>query len=259
MGFFDILSPYLTIVDGLLSLYISDWLIMLFWGLLAALVSTVVFKKCSNPETISHLKKQLKAKQQELNDHDGEFSELKTLAAETMKLSLKRMLLTFFPAMLASIPVIFLLTHLSNRYDLKQPRPGDEVPINITWGSDNSTPDVLVIAQEKNVESEVHNHVNWPSGEEKVQLFDRGHDQTIVELPLPLSTVIHKKLWWNALIGNPAGYLDDASHVNHISFTFEKKQIIGFGPSWMRGWLTVFLFFTVSFSIVFMWIFKVKF
>lgn len=259
MGLFDALSPFLSNVDGLLSHHLPIWGIIALWGGVAAFISTLLFKKFSDPKKISTLKSQLKTAQQQLNDHDGEFAELKTLATKTMQLSLKRMALTFFPALLASIPVLFLLTHLSNRYDLKQPQPGDQIPIEMIWENEATSPDLLIIRQEKLIAAEHIDHVYWPSDDNQVLLFDKKNDQKIVNLPIPLSTVVHKKMWWNTLIGNPAGYLDDDSHIHHINFEFDKQHVIDIGPIWMRGWLVVFLFFTVSFSVLFMVLFKVKF
>jgi hypothetical protein len=179
------------------------------------------------------------------------------LAVETMKLSIKRMGLTFLPAMLASIPIIFVLTYLSNRYDLDEPNAGDVVPLNIVW-EDQSVPSQLSIQRgDMTLQTENIKSLNWPESDQTIRLQEGN--KAVVTFPIKKSTVIHKKQWWNSLIGNPAGYLDNESQINRIEFTFKENKIINFGPSWMHGWLFLFFFMTLTFSIVFLFVFKIKF
>jgi len=257
MGFFDLLSPIFNAFDNIISPFTNDLVRITWWALISALVTSIVFKKLSNPKKITSLKVDLKAKQKELNDHDGDFSELKGLAVETMKLSIKRMGLTFLPAMLASIPIIFVLTYLSNRYDLDEPNAGDVVPLNIVW-EDQSVPSQLSIQRgDMTLQTENIKSLNWPESDQTIRLQEGN--KAVVTFPIKKSTVIHKKQWWNSLIGNPAGYLDNESQINRIEFTFKENKIINFGPSWMHGWLFLFFFMTLTFSIVFLFVFKIKF
>jgi len=257
MAVFDLLSPAFSGLDDLISPFTNEFIRIAFWALVSALVTSLVFKKLSNPEKISSLKVTLKAKQKELNDHDGEFSELKGLAIDTMKLSMKRMGLTFMPAMLASIPIIFVLTYLSNNYGLQHPSAGDIVPIQVTWEDGKNPSKIAVKQSEKSTQSELTDTITWPQLNQTTQLLES--DNAIITLPMPVSPIIHKKQWWNNLIGNPVGYLNDSSQINRIEFSFKSQKIISFGPDWMHGWLFVFFFMTFAFSIVFLFVFKIKF
>ena len=259
MGFFDLLSPVLSWFDNLVSPFTNEFVRITFWALVSALITSLVFKKLSNPDKISSLKTDLKAKQKELNNHDGEFSEIKDLAIDTMKLSIKRMGLTFMPAMLASIPIIFVLTYLSNNYGLMQPNTGDPIPIQVTWEQSSKESLISIVQDGKTLESGEINSINWPSDSKAIELVEKQNSNILIQFPSQLSSIIHKKQWWNSLIGNPIGYLNDDSNVSHIEFAFKNNKIIEIGPEWMHGWLFVFFFMTILFSIVFLFIFKIKF
>ena len=257
MALFDLLSPILSAFDNLIEPFTSDLIRIIIWAFVSAFITSIVFKKLSNPEKITSLKVKLKAKQKQLNEHEGEFSELKGLAVDTMKLSIKRMGLTFLPAMLASIPIIFILTYLSNRYELTEPLASEIVPIKIVWESQEIPSTLTIKTNDSSLKSTQVDSINWPASGQTIEILDNNN--TIITFPITVSSIIHKKQWWNSLIGNPAGYLNDKSQVNRIEFNFKKQEIIGFGPSWMHGWLFVFFFMTFAFSIVFLFLFKIKF
>ena len=259
MAVFDLLSPVFSGFDSLVTPFTNEFIRITFWALISALITSMVFKKLSNPEKISSLKTDLHAKQKELNNHDGEFSEIKDLAIDTMKLSIKRMGLTFMPAMLASIPVVFVLTYLSNNYEFIQPNVGDSIPIKVSWEEASSESLISIKQDGKTLDSGDITSLKWPSNDKIIQLLEKKNSNQIMEFPAPVSSIIHKKQWWNSLIGNPIGYLDDNSSVSSIEFTFINKKIIEFGPDWMHGWLFVFFFMTILFSIVFLFVFKIKF
>lgn len=71
-----------------------------------------------------------------------------------------------------------------------------------------------------------------------------AHGEDILELPPEHpAPVVHKRQWWNALIGNPAGYLPPQGPAEAIYLDLPKKQMLAFGPDWMRGW--EFLYFVL--------------
>jgi len=258
MGLFDVLSPFFLSFDDLLKPFTNSLFRISFWALISAIVSSFAFKKLSNPTKISQLKTKLKAKQNQLNQHDGEFSELKNLAIDTIKLSIKRMVLTFIPALLASIPILFILTYLSNQYELKQPQLNDSIHLNIEWQKDKNQ-QLVQTQNNTTIKSGAIETINWPAINNPIYLQNSTGNVTIMSFPFNISNIIHKKQWWNTLIGNPAGYLTDDSDINSISFDFKPQQIIGFGPPWVRSWLFIYFFMTFSFSIIFLVVFKIKF
>ena len=259
MAFFDILAPVLSLFDDMIEPFTSALIRLFFWAGIAALISSVIFKKLSNPEKISTLKVKLKIMQDQLSQHEGEFAELKDLAINTIKLSVKRMVLTFIPALLASVPVIFLLTYLSNRYELHEPAVNEVVPITINWENSEKNNTVSVFNGDILIKKEDAHSVIWPEKDKTGRLIDNATNIEVLRFPSPISSIIHKKQWWNSLIGNPAGYLAEDSAISSIEFNYQQQEIISFGPKWIRGWLFIFFFMTVVFSAAFIFIFKIKF
>ncbi|MBL4659313.1 MAG: hypothetical protein JKY19_03080 [Alcanivoracaceae bacterium] len=259
MAFFDIFAPVLSLFDDMIEPFTSTFIRLVFWAYIAAMISSVIFKRLSNPEKINALKIKLKAMQDQLNQHEGEFAELKDLAVNTIKLSMKRMVLTFIPALLASIPVIFLLTYLSNRYELHEPVVNEVVPININWEKLDANNTVSIFKRDELIKKENINSISWPEKNQILNLIDDTTNIEILIFPSPISRIIHKKKWWNNLIGNPAGYLAEDSSISSIEFNYQQQEIISFGPKWIRGWLFIFFFMTMIFSVAFIFIFKIKF
>ena len=48
--------------------------------------------------------------------------------------------------------------------------------------------------------------------------------------------IVHKRRWWNWLLGNEAGYLPETWTADAVRFALPAREILPFGPSWVRGW-----------------------
>ena len=85
--------------------------------------------------------------------------------------------------------------------------------------------------------------LNWPApGQTATLITARGED--VIEIPpAQPASVVHKRQWCNALIGNPAGYLEPADPAEAVYLDLPKQQMRPFGPGWMRGW--EFLYFVL--------------
>ena len=72
--------------------------------------------------------------------------------------------------------------------------------------------------------------------------------QTLLTFPLTDNIpIIHKKKWWNFMMANPIGYLPQNSKTEAIHIKLPEQIIIGFGPTWMHGWMfSFFLAFLLS-------------
>jgi hypothetical protein len=73
-----------------------------------------------------------------------------------------------------------------------------------------------------------------------VLVADQGADAVVdVSLPNPVP-VIHKRQWWNTLLGNPVGYLPSDATVELVRVELPRKEYLATGPQWMRGWEALF-------------------
>jgi len=109
------------------------------------------------------------------------------------------------------------------------------------------------------IKKEDAHSIIWPEKNQVLNLIDNTTNIEVVRFPLPISIIIHKKQWWNSLIGNPAGYLPESSNISSIEFNYRQQEIINLGPMWIRGWLFIFFFMTIIFSVIFVFFFKIRF
>jgi hypothetical protein len=80
-----------------------------------------------------------------------------------------------------------------------------------------------------------------------------------VVLERPLSapvTVLHKTQWWNVLVANPLGYLPPDSPLDRVEIDLPRRELLPFGPWWLRTWEFVFFTTLVAVSLVIKMLFR---
>ncbi len=197
-----------------------------------------IYRRCSNQRRLAEVRTAVAATQRELAGYTGDFAGLRTLIARSMRLALGQVGLTFVPALLASLPLLFVLPWLSNRYSEKAPVAGETILACVE-------PAAAVAALAWQPASSATRagdacaNLRWPSGTDTVELGDAA--QVWLRLPLPAPTpVVHKRVALNALFGNPGGYLDAEAPLDAVRLHFAPRELVAFGPAWMRGWMFAF-------------------
>jgi hypothetical protein len=240
MGLFDLPAPLLSGMDALLALAMPPVLRLVVWGVLSGWLSMVVYRHFSNQQKIGALKKRQKDQQREISEFDGEFSELLPLIRKTLVLGFRQLGHALGPALLASVPVLFIVIWVAGEYGHDKPAVGSEVFLSfepadnaIQWSS-------AVEIKEDDLSSNGAGWVvRWPSKEQPITISDGS--LTLLVLPLEKAIpVIHKQRWWNFLIANPLGYLPQEGPVDSVDIDLPKTVIIGSGPAWVRGWMFSF-------------------
>jgi hypothetical protein len=245
----DSLNPVLAVVDrALASLSLAPVLRIAIFAALGSVVSMLLFKKFSNQAALADLKQEIRQVQNELVQSSGKRGELGKTVRQNLKLTGRQLWLSFWPAILASVPILFLLAFCSNQYGAEALEPGARVyvtpvelqgsPSDFEWHGVNAQWDARKKA--------------WtfyqPEAGQTASLFVDGNEQLRLPTVVPIH-VLHKKQWWNVLIANPAGYLDDDARIASVEINTPMQIIIGWGPGWMRGWLFAFMLFLVLFSV----------
>lgn len=242
MGLLDLPAPLFAALDGIIAMAMPAVLRLVFWGILAGWLTMVVYRRLSNQQEIGRLKTQQKVQQKKIAEFDGEFDQLMPLIRHTLALGFKQLGLALGPALLSTLPVLFLIVWVAGAYGNAAPAAGSMVhvtakptTVGIQW---SSVTDVVIV--------EDGWQVRWPGADQSLTLADQH--QSLLTLPLqdPIP-VIHKKKWWNVLMANPIGYLPQSSTTDVIHIALPEQVIIGFGPGWMRGWMfSFFLSFLLS-------------
>jgi hypothetical protein len=165
-------------------------------------------------------------------------SELLPLIKATLGLGFRQLGLATGPALLASVPVLFLVAWVAGAFGYNSPQAGSLVSL-IPTPADASLEFLPAAAAEPAGD---HWELSWPDAGDTLSLNSR--ESEILVLPTDANVpVIHKKQWWNILFGNPIGYLADDGGIEQIDIGLPGQQFLPLGPDWMRGWM--FLFFTV--------------
>lgn len=240
MGLLDIADPLFAWADVRLAAWLSDAARIAFWGVLAGLVSMVLYRYLSPQHRLREVGAEEQRLKELLRDEDTEMADGLASARKLLRLSLLRLRLVFPPVLLAALPVVSLMVWLHMNYAHELPPPGQEAAVRVApehklgwWVSSEHEPPRVEVADE------------------------RGEilESRAVEAPVPL---IHKRMWWNLLIGNPLGYLPDDSIIDRIEIGLPKKRYLAIGPDWMASWEAVFLTTLLLSSLAIRLFFKIR-
>lgn len=252
MGLFDLPAPLFDAVDGMLGLVLPPVVRLGLWGVLAGWVTMLAYRRLSNQDRIKELKQEQKTQQAALAAFDGEFEEMWPLIRGALSLGFRQLGLALGPALLATVPVLFLVVWVSGQFGYHQPQPGQ--PIAIT-SSPTDAPLEWRPAQAAQV-SEGGWKLTWPDPGSSVEMLADG--QALLRFPTDKAVpVIHRKLWWNWLVANPIGYLPDGGSLQQVNIALPPQQFLALGPGWVRGWMFTFFGVFLLASLAFKFILKV--
>ena len=185
------------------------------------------------------------AARRDLNAFDGDFAEAWPLMRSMLGLSFRQLGMTTMPALLASLPVLALIVWLSSSY-------GYNLPESEGITSVQTTP-------ETDVSGAFRTGGNAsPENPLRLVVTESGGD-VISDISLAAAVpTIHKKQWWNTLIGNPLGYLPEDGEIDAITFELPEQDYLGFGPGWLRPWYVLFFTILVLGSLAIKWLARIE-
>lgn len=246
-GLLDWPGMVLGAINQPLVSILPEPLVLAFWALVSSWLTMWVYSRFSNQDEMAALKPKIKAVQKKLSNYDGDFGGLLALIKENFSLAGRQLMLALGPALLAGVPVLFVLVWISNAYGVIMPPAGSKVEVRVIAATDAE----LANWQWHGTQAELTTtdeagrawRIDWPGATTSATLITaRGEE--ILEVPPELpAPVVHQRQWWNTLIGNPAGYLPPDSAAKAVYLGLPKKEMLPFGPSWMRGW--AFLYFVL--------------
>lgn len=252
MGFFDLLSPLLAATDQFVAgLLPSFALRVALWGAVSGVFCMALYAWLSNQQKLTEVKQRTASLRHQVNNFDGEYEELQPLALQLIKSALHQVRITLMPAVLASLPVLFLLAFLSNYYTYAPMESGAAIDIRAEGGQ-------LVIKPEAPRLVADSYQLVWPAEGGTVALSD-VNGVVLAELPTAApSNVLHKESWWNLLFANPAGYLPDNAAVELVFVDLPYRELIAVGPGWARGWELLYFAVLIAASLLVKWRFKIQ-
>ncbi len=246
MGVFDVPAPLFAWADQLMSQFAPPTVRVALWGIVGAAVSMGLYWLLSPQAKIKRNQAKSLEARRALDAYEGDFAGAWPQMRSMLGLALKQVGIVVIPAVLASLPVLCMLAWMSTAYGYKYPPAGVEPTIRTHPQQVQAR---WIVAR---AAGQSESHIP------QVQLLnERGQLTRVIPLPKPVPTV-HKRQWWNALFGNPAGYLPHDAAIDRVEIALPPQELLGFGPSLIRGWEFLFLMVLLVSSIVIKIIFKIK-
>ncbi len=232
MGLLDLPSPILTQIDRWLD-QVPPLAKLVLWAALGAILSMEIYRLLSPQRRIGQIKAALERTRDHVSRFDGEFAEAWPHIRRMLALALRRVFIVLPATLLASLPVLVFIIWLDGNYGGTFPPAGEPVSVAVPGAfegrwidqGDGAPPRAEVVD---------------PAGEPVLDVL----------LTTPIA-VVHKRRWWNMLVGNPAGYLPDEAPVERIDIALPRQEFLPVGPSWLRGWEATFFAALVLFALVF--------
>ncbi len=239
MGILDIPFPLFSWVDESLRTVLSPLMLIVFWAVLASIVSMLLYQLFSKQEAIFRVNARASEARRELIRYDGEFPGFLSLTRRTLALSAKQLQLTLGPAVISSVPLASLIAWLSLAYGYGFAVPGSVIEVK-------TYPQEIAIRWEPAaapVPGERVWRVAWPAPGQTVRLIEEDGRKVFALPPAAPVPIIHKRRWWNIILGNPIGYLPEEGALDRIEYELPTIVYIDAGPAWLGSWATIF--FTV--------------
>ncbi len=220
MGLFDLPAPVFAWLDSLAATVLSAPLRLMIWGAIGGLISMGLYCLLSSQRRIAEGKRALADARQRLDAFDGEFAEAMPLIRHLLATAFAQVGRVAAPAIVGSLPLLTLIAWLATAYGYAYPASGAVPAIHIA-------PEQL--------------QAEWVAPEASRQtprvIVHDTQNRAVAEVALPEPVpVIHKRRWWNALFGNPAGYIDDDAAVDRIRVELPAREYLTIGPGWLHGW-----------------------
>lgn len=251
----DLLFIPLNALDHWLARGIPDLVRTCLWGGVSGIAAMALYYLSSNQQSIAALKREARGLRSRMIKEDLDHAEVMKLARSNLATSLRLLGRVLGPSLLASVPVLVMVIWLGiyQTYSL----PGD-----------GSGVDVRTLPPAGDLEFSPPDRFNGPRDALRLMAApDSGpitirHGADLVyrgDPAHPPVPVLYEKHWWNALIGNPAGYLAPDSGTREVRLGFPRKVLIAKGiPRWAAGWEAPFFVSLLVVALVLKFVFRVE-
>jgi hypothetical protein len=253
MGLFDLAAPVLAAIDHAIANLIPGGIRLALWGVLSGWLTMLLYRRFSRQEAIAELKTAQKKQQEDITRFEGEFNELMPMVKQAFSLGFRQLGLSFGPAVLATIPILFIVAWVATNFVYSAPVSGENIFVS-------AQPESGQLRWSGNANAKIDDSgwsIQWPEPGQSITLENNGAGLLSLS-DEQLHAVIHKRRWWNLLFGNPAGYLPEDQPVDIVRVDLPQRQYLSFGPEWMRGWMFLFFGSFLLASVAFKFVLRIE-
>ena len=236
-GLINLAFPPLNAIDALLATFLPAFLRVVVWGALAGALAMGLYWLMSNQAKIKARQERMRQIRAEIKANQDDFQKVMALSRQNLAASFGLLGTVLGPGLLSGLPVLVIIAWISTYYAYAAPPPG--MPVSLTIEPADSG--FAVQPPEARAEG---GGLVWPAADGAARFIDRTGAIFTDLPPTPPVGVIHKPVWWNALLGNEAGYLAEAGATESVVFALERRRLVESLPGWMATW--EFSFFTAT-------------
>jgi hypothetical protein len=257
-GLLNLAFPALDALDaGLAATGLPAWARLALYGALSGAVTMAVYRLVSDQAGIRALKARSRELQGRLRGAGDDLALTMRLARENLGVSLRLLLRSLWPALAASLPVVAVVAWLATSWSLPAPAPGAPVPVT-------PAPAGAALAAEPpgalrpGPPGGPAAVLAWPAPGAPVALRDAAGAVVYEGLGArPPAATLHKRAWWNALLGNPAGYLAEGAALEEVRLGLPAREVLPLGPGWARGYEPAYFAAVVAVSLLLKALFRI--
>jgi hypothetical protein len=244
-GVLNLLYPLLEALDRALG-FLPPGLRLATFGLGSGALAMGLYRLCSNQARIRAQKEEIQSIRSALKAAKDDFGETMRLSRRNLAASCRLLGIVVVPALVSSLPLLAVIGWLAAHYGHLLPSPGTAVPVAfLPEGAE-----VSVEPQAALVHEGAMLRLLWPAPGEAPGFKD-AQGMIYAGPPADLATtVVHKREWWNWLLGNEAGYLRPDATLDAITFALPERAILPGVPTWLAGWETVYFLSVLIASLV---------
>ena len=196
--------PMLEWLTSLLPSWMTGWAKLVLSGIISSVVTMLLYRALSDQNAIRRRKAEMKVLRQRLIAADDDINAVLELSRANLGHALALLGRVTGPAILSSLPVGVIVAWLAGFWTYAMPAPGTAVPMEIAPSGTaiEFTPSNLLTGDAAG------SQLIWPEPRSALRVASGG--QILWEGKADLLTTtasVGQWRWWNAILGNPAGYL----------------------------------------------------
>ncbi|MFO1074474.1 MAG: hypothetical protein U1E17_17675 [Geminicoccaceae bacterium] len=252
-GLLNLLYPLLDALDWSLG-FLPAVLRVVLLGVLSGAVAMGLYVLLSNQDSIRARKEEMQRIRVDLAAARDDFNETMRLSKRNLAASFGLLGVVTGPAILSSLPLLAVIGWLSAHYGSVLPAPGTPVPLAFEPAGAAVTVEPAAALTQGAAGPELA----WPAPG-ALPRFLVG-SAPVYEGPPPglPAGIVHQKVWWNWLLGNPAGYVAPNPSLEAITFELAPLVLVPGVPSWLGGWEAVYFIAVFASSLLIKFGFRIE-
>ena len=248
-GIFDLPAPLFDLVDRVFAIALPDALRVVVYGALAGAVGLLIYARISPQKRLREFGDKQAALMIELvTEKQEDWWDVGGLVEKWLRVTWDRFVFMLLPAIVALLPMLFMMPWISDRFEAVTIAPGTEVcarpepagtlVTQLKWNGGDVAWD----------EARQCWRLRWPDLAHPLVLVEGSRELTRLPWPAP-GRLIHTNESRARFAVNPAGYLPLMGSLNSLEIDEAARTLVPFVPRAIGGWEPLFFLAALASSV----------